>query len=280
MVKSFGNIILNNLVRPVCCTGLFLLLSAPLKAQEFQEYLDDYKPWELFVDQVWYLPAKATKIRGVYDIRTKPMKGTNIGFKYYFRHTYAWSYFVGVGLDYLPFANFTYSLPADELSALAQTTFPDGFPNAKLGVMNEHSVLSIPVGVSFKKYLNPWFFSDLSASINTKLIQYGSWNYSFVSYNPQTGAETIIQTVDAYSSPNTILYPCANLSAGISFISKIAVLRLDIKLQKSVIPFFEGSYGFYNLAKSPDTYGAYKIQGDYWGFTFTFAPKKIKALDL
>jgi len=275
-VKKY--IILNNPIRQLCCIGLLFLLPVPVRAQEFQEYLDDYKPWELFVDQVWYLPAKATKVKGVYDINTKPMKGTNVGFKYYFRHTYSWSYFVGIGLDFLPFANFTYSLPADDIPVVAQRDHPDGFPNAKLGVMNEHSVLSLPIGVSFKKYINPYFFSDISASINTKLMQYGSWNYSFGFFDPQTGAQTPIQTVDVYSSPNTILYPCANLSAGISFISKVAVLRLDIKIQKSIIPFFDGSYGFYNLAKSDDTYGTYKIQGDYYGFTLTFNPKKIKTL--
>jgi hypothetical protein len=109
-------------------------------------------------------------------------------------------------------------------------------------------------------------------------MQNGGWGSGHNIVDDKTNERTNIFNLEAETASRTIFYPCANLSAGINYMTKYSIVRLSLKLQKSIVPFFEGEYRFMNLAQSPDTYGTYKVQGDYFGVGITVTPRKIKTL--
>jgi hypothetical protein len=241
--------------------GLLCLLPVLVKAQYAPEW-DDYKRWGLHVDKVWYLPAGADKKYGVYDIENYIMPGINVGFEYYIEQGEIWSFFTGIDMEWLPFYNFDYDplLPKTELPTNMQVGRPDIIPEGYYAAkwVNAHNVLAIPIGVSAKKMLSPKFFTTISASANIKLMQSGGWAFSRPVVNKQ-GQEMDFFTIEASGASRTIFYPCVNLSAGINYMNKYSIVRLSLKVQKSIVPFFEGEYRFMNLAQSPDTYGTYKV---------------------
>jgi hypothetical protein len=259
--------------------GLFCAFAA--KAQYAPEW-DDYKRWGLHINKVWYLTAKADKKYGVYDIDTKIMPGINFGFEYFIKQGGTWSYFTGIDMDFLPFYSYEYnkSIPNADMPIFMQDQFPDGYDKSSSSVkdINSHNVLAIPIGVMVNKVISHKFSTCLSASVNTKIMFSGNWSFAEGFGDLQSNKSVNLSSIKAQTNPHTFLYPCANLSAGINYMTKYSLIRLSLKLQKSFIPFFEGEYRFMNLAQSPDTYGTYKVQGDYFGLGITITPRKIKTL--
>lgn len=236
---------------------------------EYDKRYLDYSRFTFHFNNVMYAPAYAKKTEGIYDIDTKPMRGMNFGVHYSFRRERQLSYYTGLDMDFIPFLYYYYELPTSE--------YPTGFQSYGRRYekwINEHNVLTVPFGAVWKSPINAGKYSTfnyrLSADIRFHIIQPGEMSYSI-----QPGGISIFYLYGKTRTIN-ILSPTINLSAGIDWLTRFAIINVNINLQKGIVPYLRGEYFFHNLRVSPDTKGIYKVRADYLGIDIGITPKKFR----
>lgn len=231
-----------------------------------QRYLD-YSKWTFHYNNVLYRPAYAKKLEGVYDIDNKAMRGMNFGVRYTFNRAKQFSYYIGASIDFIPFYYYYYDVPAVE--------FPEGTPIIGRDFskwVNDHSVFTIPIGVSWKvpitqkKYTK--FNIVFTGDVRIHSIQPGGVSSTV------TRGETTFLAIYADAKGINIISPTLNFSAGINWLSKYAIININLNIQKGTVPYLQGEYYFFNLKESPDTRGIYKVRADYAGLEVAITPKK------
>ncbi len=78
------------------------------------------------------------------------------------------------------------------------------------------------------------------------------------------------------SQYNRVVYPSLFIGGGIDYYTSWSKLHVSLNIQKSVMPYMRGYFAFYNLDVSGDSYGIYKLNGDYIGLDVGITLKKFK----
>ncbi len=251
----------------LCCT--FILFNTPksVAQKHYNDRMLEYWRWGIHMNQVLYAPAVAHKTEGVYDIDTKPMRGYNIGIYYSFKRDETISYYTGFDIDFLPYYLYYYEVPKVE--------FPNGTPVIGYDYykkINDHPTVTLPIGFVFRKEFSKkkfnFFNYYIKGDLRLHILQPGNFEFTTirggVPYFYLTGATRDIN----------IISPTINVAIGIEWMTRIAMFNIDINAQKGTVPYFKGTYSFFNLRQSPDTKGIYKVRADYIGVNIGITPKK------
>lgn len=279
---------ISDIARGLCL--IFMLCAPQLHAQSLMKkwkkkvtdyelvydhrYLE-YSKWSFHLNNVMYAPAYAKKLEGVYDIDTKPMRGYNFGVRYTFNRDRQLSYYTGADIDMIPFYFYYYQLDNKDL--------PDDTPMSGSDYykwINDHSVLTIPFGLQWKEPISERKPYDahfiFSGDLRFHIIQPGGVENSMTKMNPISGSSVTFFTSYAYSRDINILSPTINLSAGIDWMTRWAILNINLNIQKGIVPYLRGEYKFHNLRVSPDTRGIYRVRADYVGIDLALTPRRWK----
>lgn len=263
-------VILNIMDRRFLVTAILLfILGNNAKAQYFEEVT--YKRWRIHMNNSFYRAASTKLEYGKYQIQTLPVRGFTVGFEYYFREGHDLQWFTGLNMHFIPLDNYEYQLPGIELG-LQVPYYSD---NTFRQIRERHNVFSIPIGFLYNIAQQGRFNYHAKAGINFDLIQYGEYGKRYSITNEQ-GISKQYLSVEMLSEDNNLVYPAIFLGAGVDYHTRWSKLHFTLNVQKGIIPYMKGAYHFYNLNESEDSYGSYKLWGDYIGLDIGITLKKFK----
>ncbi len=161
-------------------TKILLLFSITMMAftKSYGQFEKDrnYKNWRIHHTQGIYKPATSTLEYGNYSINTRAMRGYKLGFEYYFRKTKKLQFFTGLNMHFIPLDNYSYEMPGIELGLEQETYFDYTFRQIRY----RHNVLSMPIGVQYRKSYNDKINIFAKMGINLDFLQYGQYSTSNV----------------------------------------------------------------------------------------------------
>lgn len=239
------------------------------KAQYFEDV--SYKRWRIHMNNSFYRSASTKAESGKYHINTLPVRGFTIGFEYYFREGHDLQWFSGLNMHFIPLDNYEYQLPGKELGLNS----PMYYDNTFRQIRERHNVFSIPLGFLYNITQQGRFNYHAKGGVNFDLIQYGGYGKTFAITN-ENGVYKEYLRVEMLSAYDNLVYPAIFLGAGVDYHTSWSKLHFTLNVQKGIIPYMKGGYRFYNLNESEDSYGTYKLWGDYIGLDIGITLKKFR----
>lgn len=171
-------------------------------------------------------------------------------------------------MHFFPLERYSTFLPSCELNTTYDLDVASWF-----GGVDRHNIISIPIGLRHTRVVDYRCNIHTKIGINLDVLNYGGYGFS-VRYEDGTSKRFFY--IDMFSQQKNVFYPGIFVGYGIDWYTKWAILHVTLNAQKSIFPYMNGVYEFMNLAQSPNSFGTYKLRGDYLGIDLGITLKKFR----
>lgn len=245
-------------------------MSLFVRAQDNLEYKDliKYGKFGLFVGPAIYQKADVNHNFGKYSVEPKIATSFNAGFDYDFYPDQLWSFQIGFFLGYEPGDYTDIKLPANEVF---ENSNEEIFKNRE----KAHYSLSVPMTIRIQKRLGSNLYGQLKGGVRIMNFKQGVTSSLITYHVGEDDSEGIDVFYMETSTPETNYYGSFLIGGGVSWATKLFLLRSNIMYVVNSQPILTGNYQFVNMV-SGESGGEIKLSGNYFALWLTFHLKRNK----
>ena len=260
---------------PMNRTPLFLFAFLGMALSAYSQPFTGFQPFRSFnlvLNAQMYRPGEYLRQSGSQDMEVRWMPSGQVGVQFHIlNRARSWELNTGLMVGAPPIYWHRFTLPEDQLDY--------NFDSDLLHYESAYSIssLSIPLQTRFKFRPKKMGVLTAGAGLQVMFLAAGVASTS-MSIGNESGTQQKTLFYMEVENPLPNHYWSGNLELGHYFINRWGLFHLTLQYHRSFNDLFAGEFRFQNLTNTADTYGQYRLRGNFLavGLSYTWRRKEFK----